>query len=301
MTPVSEDGLVVNLWLAKSKTLYLPAEFLHVHGINTCLTERGAWTPQIYQGSCKASCIQVAEFVRCLSVNPKALFPWGESWEGQNHVKVVETGDEQEQVTLPLVTSLTPPTAKMVCLSCGKRAWARGPSLPSLLRQTEKRRTARGSFFRNCLSCCKAKSLRSPSQVTPTWELGHCLQRKFWGCWRWWSWLNASPSPLLPWTNFSSNFSLNLSLRSILPRVSPRKMPSSQFPDLQNALWTPKPWSSPEYSSPYRMLHISAHPALQSSASMSLSSSEGNASLVFLQWLQHYPGTRRDKLNQGIS
>lgn len=99
MTPVSEDGLVVNLWLVKSKFLYLPVEFLHVHSINTCLTERGAWTPQIYQGSCKTLYFQVAEFGRCLSVCPKAPFFWEEIWAERNNIKVVQTGNKQDLVT----------------------------------------------------------------------------------------------------------------------------------------------------------------------------------------------------------
>lgn len=64
---------------------------------------------------------------------PQSPVSWGESWAGQNHIKVMQTGDEQEQVTLTLVTSLTLPTAKAVPLSCGRRAYARGSSLSSLL------------------------------------------------------------------------------------------------------------------------------------------------------------------------
>lgn len=181
-----------------------------------------------------------------------------------------------------------------------RKALPRGPFMSSLLWQTEKLRTARGTFLRNSNSLYEDKSLRSPSWVVPTGEFGSCLQRNFRGCWGWWLWISASTSPLLPLSVPSNHVSLNLTFRSLLPCVAPRKIPSTQFSDQPNSLWTSKPWSSPEYSS-YRMQCIRKHPAHQSKASMSLPSSEGNISLIFLQWLQHHPGTRRDKLNQGIS
>lgn len=89
--------LICDSW--KVNPFCLPAEFLDVHSINTCLTERGAWNPQIYQGSCKMLYFQVAEFGRCLSACPKAPFFWGESWAERNNIKVVQTGNKQEPVT----------------------------------------------------------------------------------------------------------------------------------------------------------------------------------------------------------
>lgn len=176
-----------------------------------------------------------------------------------------------------------------------RRALARGTFMSSLVWQTEKLRTARGTFCRNSSSLYKGKSFGSPSSHR---QFGSCLLRNFRGCWGWWSWISARMSPPLPWSVSSRYVSLNLTFRSLLLCVAPRKTPSTQFLDQQNSFWMP--WSSPEYSS-YRMQCIREHSAHQSKASMSWPSSEGNISLIFSQWLQHNPGTRRDKLNQGIS
>lgn len=209
---LSEDGLVVNLWLAKSKILYLSVEFLYVHGINLP-NRKGSLNSLDLPGELQ-TIMRSSGRIRQVSLSgPQSAI----SWAGQNHIKVVQTGDEQDQVTLLLVTSLTPLTAKVVPHSCGRRAWARVPSLSSLLWQTQKWRTARGSFSRNCISLYKAKSLKSLSWVIPTRELGHCLQRNFREFWGRRSQMSASASPPLPWTDCPNNFSLPLALKSILP------------------------------------------------------------------------------------
>lgn len=288
MTSVSEDGLVFNLWLTRSKIFYLAVDFLHVHSINTCITEREAWTSQ---GSCKPSCIQVAEFSINFSAGSKAPFLGG--WFRQGKTTWKKKQGMSKRGNSPAAG--IPDTIHGSCWV--RRALAMGTFLSSLLWQTEKLRSARGTFSRNSNSRYKGKSLRSPSWVVPTEEFGSCLLQNFRGCWGWWWWISASTSPPLLWSVSSNHVSLNLTL---LPCVASRKIPSTQFSDQQNSFWTSKPWSSPECSS-YRMQCFREHSAHQSKASMSWPSSEGNISLIFLQWLQHHPGTRRDKLNQGTS
>lgn len=169
MISVSEDGLVFNLWLTRSKIFYLSVEFLHVHSINTCITEREAWTSQIYQGSCllsgsPASCIQVAEFSIHYSAGSKVPLSAGRFSRTKPRKKqgMSKTGDS--------------PAADIPDIIHGpcwvRRALARGPFMSSLLWQTENLRTARGTLYRNSSSLCKGKSLRSPSWVIPTGNLG---------------------------------------------------------------------------------------------------------------------------------
>lgn len=192
MTSVSEDGLVFNLWLARSKIFYLSVEFLHVHSINTCITEREAWTSQIYQGSCTPSCIQVAGFSTHFSAGSKAPFSGGKFRQSKTTLKKKQGMSKRGDSPAADI----PDTTHSPCWV--RRALARGPFMSSLLWQTEKLRTARGTFFRNSNSLYKDKSLRSPSWVVPTGEFGSCLQRNFRGCWGWWLWISASTSPPLP-------------------------------------------------------------------------------------------------------
>lgn len=176
----------------------------------------------------------MAEFDRYLSVGPKAPFPGQDKitskWCKQGRARPGDSpaGD------IPDTTHV----AKVIPHSCGRRAWVRFPSMSSLLWQTQKWRNAGRSFSRNLILLSKAKSLKSPSWVTPIRELGHCLQRNVRGFWGRWSQISASASPLLPWTDCPNNFSQPLALRSIL---SCGKSPVLSSQTSKNALRTPNP------------------------------------------------------------
>lgn len=134
-----EDSLVVNLWLAKSIILYLSVKFTHVHSINTWLTSRRAWTPHIYQASCRTPCMQMAEFSRHPS---KHYFLGGKLGRAKPN-------ESKSRWPSHWWHPWHHPQPKQSPLGCGRRTWARVPSLSSPLWQTEERVTTRGSFSRN--------------------------------------------------------------------------------------------------------------------------------------------------------